>query len=110
MPYWVALALTVTLEAPVYLGLLVPRPAWPRAIALVVGVNLVTHPLVWLALSDAEGARYWALFGPVEVGAALVEAALLAVLWERRARPLAVPVAVLANAVSCLVGLVVALV
>lgn len=105
MPYAAALLLTIALEAPVYLTLLTPRPGWARAAAVVVLVNLATHPLVWLALTHA-GDLYWALFAPVEVGAVVVEAALVRWTWPNGARPLVVPVAVLANGISCLVGLV----
>lgn len=109
MPYWLALAVTVALEVPVYTAVLVPRPRWWRAVAAVVAVNLATHPFVWWALDGAHGARYWLTFAAVESGAVAVEAALLRRWWPRPARRLAVPAAVLANAVSCLAGLLVAL-
>ncbi len=104
MPYPAALLLTLAIELPIYVALLTPRPRWPRAIALALAVNVITHPFVWLILDRADD-RYWVLFAPVEIGAVVVEAVLL-VAWSRHppAR-VVVPVATLANAASCAVGL-----
>jgi hypothetical protein len=102
--YAAVLALTVALEAPIYLALLRPRPSWWRAVACVVGVNVVIQPVVWLALGRADDG-YWAGFAAAAVGAWLIEAALLRLAWTGRAAPRLAPVTLLANAVSCVAGL-----
>ncbi|MEW2358635.1 hypothetical protein [Spirillospora sp. NPDC029432] len=108
--YPAALALTLAAELPVYAValrvLLGVRVA--AALAAATGVNLVTHPLVWLTLGAAarfQGGYEIALL-PVEIAAWLTEAAILYALLRRRGRNL-VCVAVAANAVSFLAGLLV---
>lgn len=73
-------------------------PGW-RGWAGAIGVNLVTHPVVWLALSAHPG---W--FVPAELGACVVEALLL---WAWAGRDLLVLglAAVAANTASVLAGL-----
>jgi hypothetical protein len=101
VPYALALALTLVVEVPVYAGVLaVARLApWHRAAVAAVVVNLVTHPLVWWLLTAYPG-----LFVPAEVGAWLVETALL-VAWLRRDAPLLALTALTANLASILAGL-----
>ena len=101
MPYLLALALTLLVEVPVYVvvfrlaGILPRARAWAAAF----GVNLVTHPLVWLLLSAHPG---W--LWPVEAAVVLVEAGLLFA-WARRDPWLLTLTAFLANAASLGVGL-----
>jgi hypothetical protein len=100
VPYPLALALTLVVEVPVFVvvfqfaGLLPGWRAWTGA----VGVNLVTHPVVWLLLSARPG---W--FVPAELGAAAVEALLLWA-WTRRDLALLALTAVVANTASVLAG------
>ena len=66
--FLIAFALTCAIEVPAYLGAFaalgwVRRDSGPltrrSAIALVVAVNLITHPLLWFfALGDRTSARY----------------------------------------------------
>ena len=111
MPYPLALALTLTVEVPLLVGAFVLGGVvrWSvrgvaAAVAVTIGVNLATHPLVWLALRDA-GADYWPRFVVVEVGAWLAESALLYFLLGRRDARLIALVALLANCASALAGL-----
>lgn len=106
MPYPLALAITLTVEVPVYTAfLLAARLArgW-RLVAAAIGVNLATHPLVWLALSGA-GPAYWPIFVVVELAAWLAESALLYFLLVRRDARLIALVALVANCASTLAGL-----
>jgi hypothetical protein len=101
VPYLLALALTLVVEVPVYAvvfrfaGLL---PGW-RGWAAAVGINLVTHPVVWLVLRAHPG---W--FVPAEVGAVAVEAGLLWG-WVRRDAVVLGLTAVAANSASVTLGL-----
>ena len=107
MNYPLALLLTLTIEAPVYVPALVRGLGWDpwAAVGAAVGVNLVTHPLVWLILPSGGGGHnaYWTLLPVVEVGAWLVEFGLLAALARRR-YALLLMTALLANAASLVVG------
>lgn len=98
-----ALGLTVAVELPLYvLGLGVLRLASPaRAVVLGVGVNLLTHPVLWCALAPDPTAAPTIL---AEVVVCLVEAA---VMWlaVRRDGALLVLLAVGVNAASLGVGL-----
>lgn len=110
MRYPLALALTLTVELPVYTGGLRAARlarAWP-ALAVALVVNLATHPLVWLALRDAGGS-YWPRFTAVELAAWLAES-LLVFGWLRREPGYVALLALVANAASCLAGLLVAVV
>jgi hypothetical protein len=103
VPYLLALALTLLVEVPVYVvvfrfaGILPGARGWAAA----VGVNLVTHPVAWLLLSAHPG-WFWA----VEGGVVLVEAGLLWA-WVRRDPGLLALTALVANAASAGVGLIV---
>jgi hypothetical protein len=104
VPYALALALTLLVEVPGYVvvfrfaGLL---PGW-RGWAAAVGVNLVTHPLVWLMLSAHPG---WLV--PAEVGACVVETLLLWA-WVRRDLALLALAAVAVNSASVIAGILLA--
>jgi hypothetical protein len=103
VPYPLALGLTLVVEVPVFVvvfrfaGLLVGWRGWAGSI----GVNLITHPVVWLVLSAHPG---W--FGPAELGVCLVEALLLWA-WARRDLLVLGLAAVAANTASVLAGLLV---
>lgn len=113
MPYPLALAVTLTVELPIYAGGLRAARlarAW-AALAAALVVNLATHPLVWLALRGA-GSAYWPRFVAVELAVWLAES-LLVLAWLARVRAERAPVfvallALAANAASCLAGLVLA--
>lgn len=108
LSYPVALALTLAVEVPVYAAALRWGWAapWRRALAGALGVNLVTHPLLWWALGPLTGLSAYPL---VLVFAELVvcgaEAVLLA-WWLRRRDLLLGVLAVTANAASVLAGLI----
>jgi hypothetical protein len=95
VPYALALALTIVVEAPIYAAVIRGARGW----LVGVGVNVVTHPMVWWTLS-----RHPSWFAPVEVGAWLVEAALAWLVVRRDAAVLALT-AFVANAASVLAGL-----
>jgi len=84
MPYPVALALTQLIEVPIYVVVLRRAGLLPtgRAVAVAVGVNLVTHPVVWAVLVHA-GDAYPLRFVLAETSAMLVEAALLVAVVRR---------------------------
>jgi hypothetical protein len=88
--------LTLLVEVPVYVVVL-RRAALLPAVA----VNLVTHPLLWLWLGHSPSA------GAFVVGELAAWTVECGVLWAwLRPRPVAiVAVTVLANALSCLAGL-----
>lgn len=100
-----ALGLTVAVEAPLYvLGLLALRLARPlRAVLLGVGVNLLTHPILWYTLAPDPTATRLLV---AEVVVCLLEAA---VLWlvVRSEGVLLVVLAIGANAASFGVGLLI---
>ncbi len=104
MPYPAALLLTLLIEVPLYVALLAApadrRPAFVAAI----GANLVTHPTVWFVLDRAD-ASYWLLLAIAEVAAVMVEALLLVGCRRFGAARHVATVATLANAASCLAGL-----
>jgi hypothetical protein len=105
VPYPLALAITLAVEVPVYLvvfrfaGLLA---GW-RGVGAAVGLNLCTHPLVWLVLSAHPG-LWW--FTVVEAAVCLVETLLLCALVRRDGALLSLTVLV-ANTASILAGLAV---
>ncbi|MFI0356496.1 hypothetical protein [Actinomadura sp. 9N407] len=102
--YPAALALTLAVELPLYVVALRVRIA--RALLAAAAVNLVSHPLVWLALGAAARFRggYEIFLLPVEIAAWLAEAAMLRVLLRGEGRDLLL-VALMANAASFLAGL-----
>lgn len=104
-----ALALTLVVEVPVLVAF--ARAAgwagWGRALVGAVGVNVVTHPVLYAVSTGFRSP--WQLVG-AEVGVAAVETALLVAGWRLRAREDAVTVAlavVAANAASTALGLLV---
>ena len=104
-----ALALTLAVEVPVLVAF--ARAAgwagWGRALVGAVGVNVVTHPVLY-AVSTGFGSP-WQFVG-AEVAVAAVETVLLVAGWRVRAREDAVTVAlavVAANAASTAIGLLV---
>jgi hypothetical protein len=104
VPYALALVITLAVEVPIYLvvfraaGLLC---GW-RRLLVAAGINLATHPVLWLVLSAHPG---W--FLPAEAGVCLAEAGLLWWLAGRRAGMLLLVTAVAANTASVLIGLAV---
>ncbi|WP_412538037.1 hypothetical protein R8Z50_19470 [Longispora sp. K20-0274] len=104
--YLIAVAMTLAIEVPLYvLALTRLRLAGPgRAALCAVGLNLVTHPVLWWSLALARPSG-WLPLVVAEVAVCAVEAALL---WlvVRRDAALVVAVSVLANAASLLAGLV----
>lgn len=106
MPYPLALAVTLAVELPVYaLALRALGLSLVRAAVAAVAVNLLTHPVVWLAISHAEAA-YWRAFVVAELAAWLVEAVAVYA-WVRRDGRLIALTALVANAGSCLAGVLV---
>ena len=111
VPYPLALVITLAVEVPIYVGVL--RAVGPLrgrpALVAAIGVNLLSHPLVWVLLT-ARPTWFWA----VEAGAWLVEAATLwALTWRRdgdwlpslrRDGAVLALAALVANAASVLVG------
>lgn len=88
--------MTLLIEVPVYAVVLGKRAVIPAVL-----VNLLTHPLLWFALSRSPGLGAFVLG---ELAAWTVECGLLWA-WLRR-KPLAIAGAtVLANALSCLAGI-----
>jgi hypothetical protein len=102
-----AFALTVALEAPVVLPLLrAAQPSRARRVALLLCANLATHPLVWFVF-PALPFGYTTMVALAEASVVVVEAVLYAAALERLRPVRAALVALLANAVSLGVGLVV---
>ncbi|WP_155368497.1 hypothetical protein [Catellatospora vulcania] len=106
--YPAALALTLAVEIPVYAAALRWgwSAPWRRAVLCALGVNLVTHPVLWWLLAPRTAlAAYPLLMVVAEVVVCGAEAALL-VWWLRRRDPLLAVLAVAANAASVLAGLI----
>lgn len=105
-----AWALTLLIEVPIWVALLerVLEVDRRRAVAVAIGVNAVSHPLLWFLLQpllvDATGSD---LLGIVAAEAVVVgfEAALAYLVVRRDPGPL-VALSVLANLASVLVGIV----
>lgn len=103
-----AFAGTVAIEVP-----LVALGTWsvlgPRAVIVGLGLQIATHPALWYLFPRFEPYEAWLVVAEVTVTA--VEAALLAAALRRAGEPWgaaagrAVAVAVVANGVSTLVGL-----
>ena len=106
----VAFGLTLAVELPVYVAVLVGLIGvpWRRAAALAFAVNLLTHPLVWIALHPAlaDGGRYAGVVLAVEGAVVFVEAVLLQAKVGREALLIAAT-ALTVNAASVLVGIAV---
>ncbi len=108
LPYPAALALTLAAEIPVYAVALRRgwQVRWRPALWSALGVNLVTHPLLWWLLGPWTGRpAYPLILVFAEVAVCAAEAALLA-WWLRRRDPLLAVLAVLANAASVTAGLI----
>ena len=102
VPYALALVITLAVEVPVYVVCSVSPACCPVAsLGGAIGVNLVTHPLVWLVLSAHPG---W--FVPVEAAVCAVEAVLLWLLARHRDLATLLLAAVVANTASVLAGFV----
>ena len=105
----VALALTLAVEVPVVVAF-ARRACWVgrrHAVAGAVGVNAVTHPVLY-AVSTGFGSP-WQLVG-AELAVVAVESLLLAWWWQVRSREDTVTLAlavVAANAASTALGLLV---
>lgn len=101
-----ALLLTLAVEVPLYVVALVGLrlASWRRSVLLAVGVNLVTHPVLWAALGERPA------LGWVVLAEALVWAAEALVLWValRRGFVVLCVLSVGANAASVLAGAVIA--
>lgn len=116
----VAMAVTCLVEVPFLLfgfralGWLgsVTRPALSRraAVLLAVGVNLLTHPILWLVLTPRTSTPSYPVWLVLaELGVVLVEALIIRVV-VRRDLGWAVLLSVGANAVSVLIGVLLGLV
>ncbi len=93
---------TMILELPVYVAFLRRETGVARAVGLVMLVNLVTHPLIWLA---PRFEPFWAWLLVAESIVVVSEASLLVATMRRRVG-LAFVAAFAANLFSTLVGLV----
>lgn len=100
--YAVAAGLTLVIELPVYLACAIGLEwaGWSRAVAGAVGVNLVTHPLLYTVTLH----RGPLILGVAEVVATAVEGALLAWWWRARQVGTVLVVAFVANGLSLVVG------
>jgi hypothetical protein len=106
--YLVALGLTLAVEVPLYTLWLWSALSVPagRAARLAVGVNLVTHPVLWwsLALWHVDRSVYPFVLAWAEIVACVVEWALLRWRIGRDTVPLAL-IVVGVNAASLAAGL-----
>ncbi|HEX7902064.1 MAG TPA: hypothetical protein VF950_30165 [Planctomycetota bacterium] len=90
MSWLEAFVWTCAIETPLYvLALRGSFRAWWPPVLISLGLQLTTHPLMWLLFP--KGSNYWATFFVLETGVALVEGGLLALLFRRlgERRPLA---------------------
>lgn len=103
VPYTLALMITLAVEVPIYLGVFRAAGLLPvrRGLVAAAGVNLLTHPPLWLLVSAHPGS---ALAAEAVVG--LVEASVLWLLVRRRDTGLLLVTAVVANAASILAGII----
>jgi hypothetical protein len=111
-PSWpVAFILTLATEAPVYVLTLRRTLAWGRALFVVLLLNLLTHPLAWMAITRSR-APFLQIFFSVEAAVVGFEALVLFMVgrtaWSRHpitpAKALAIASA--ANAMSAGLGLI----
>lgn len=93
---------TLLLEFPVYVACLRRELGVVRSCALVLLVNAVTHPLIWIA---PRFEPFWAWLLIAESAVVMVEASLVRLAMRRRLG-LALAAAFAANLFSTLVGLV----
>jgi hypothetical protein len=109
--YPAALALTLVVEVPAYLvalscaGVQLGRTGRSGLLLAAVGVNLATHPVVWILLAHA-GPAYGMAFFLVEAAAWVGETALLWLVIRRDPALIAL-VALVANLASVLAGVAV---
>ena len=104
MSWWWAFVLTLVVEVPLWVTFLGRWSAWLRLL-YAVGLNLLTHPLLWWA---AHG-HGWATIAALELVVVAVEGTITAVLWRRGAL-WSLLTALVINAASVLAGLLVTLV
>ena len=109
MGYPLALALTLTIEVPLYLalGVLTGRKVEGTGLRTAVVVNLVSHPLLWFVMFPVARFALGATGGLLvsEAMVVLIEAAGLRLLLDEP-WPDALPRATVANAASLAAGLV----
>jgi hypothetical protein len=94
LDYLVALAVTLMVEAPLYVTALVGLWRVPvrRALAAALVVNVATHPVAWWSLVPFAGQPWYLwLVLAVELAVCAVEWALLAALCRRALRRWAPP-------------------
>ena len=108
MGYLAAFGLTQVVEAPVYVGLLVCLLGvpWRRALGASLGVNLVSHPLLFLVFVPVTDAVMHPTAGIIAAEALVwwAETAMLAT-WLRRDYAALAATSLLANATSFAAGL-----
>lgn len=103
MPWIVAFVLTLLVEVPLWV-LMIDRGALVWRLCFAVAVNTLTHPLLW-AVASGQG---WGVIVLLECMVAAVEGALMAGVW-RLGWLRSVLTALIVNASSVLVGLMLAL-
>jgi hypothetical protein len=108
MPYLGALALTLAIELPAYAGILRRglNVSVRQGLAAGAAINLVSHPLAFLVVMPriASTLGFFPALAVVEAGVWILEAGLLWV-WLRRDADLIGLAALLANALSLAIGL-----
>jgi hypothetical protein len=102
---------TCALETPVYVLLLRNSfRRWWAPVAISLGLQLATHPLLWVLFP--RNGPYWTAFFLFELGVALAEGGLVALLLRRigERRPLlrGMLSGLLANTLSATIGLLLA--
>ncbi len=106
--YLTIFSATVVLELPVYLAGLARRLGAARALAWIVALNVITHPVVYFVFPLLI-ARYWPMVIAAECFAITVEGAIVFLVVRRAPRPLTLPgaygLAFAANAFSTVIGL-----
>jgi hypothetical protein len=108
--FWVAnwlraFGLTVLIELIVAVPLLATAErSVARRVGAVIAANLATHPLVWF-LFPGLAVGHWTQFGLSEAWAFLAELAIYRLVWPALRPSRAGLVSLVANAASCLFGL-----
>ncbi len=93
------LALTVVFEFSIAL-LILRKERWQKIALVVVGINMITHPIVWWLLYYHQ--TNWFL---TEGSVALLEGTILAILFKKRRWP-ALCAGILMNLVTATIGYV----